>query len=31
MAVARVAGNPDYGPRGAASRFIPEIWSGKLI
>lgn len=30
MAITRVAGHPDYGPNGD-SRFIPEIWSGKLI
>lgn len=30
MAINRVAGHPDYGPD-SASRFIPEVWSGKLI
>ncbi len=30
MSVARVAGMPDYTNDGA-SRFIPELWAGKLI
>jgi len=30
MSVARVAGHPDYSNDGA-SRFIPELWAGKLI
>lgn len=30
MAITRVAGSPDYTNAGA-SRFIPEIWSGKLV
>jgi hypothetical protein len=30
MAITRVAGHPDYGPD-SASRFIPEIWSSKLL
>ena len=30
MSVTRVAGMPDYTSDGA-SRFIPELWSGKLI
>ena len=30
MAIARVAGHPDYTAAGT-SKFIPEIWSGKLL
>jgi hypothetical protein len=30
MGVPRVTGIPDYGP-GTASKFIPEVWSGKLV
>jgi len=30
MAIARVTGHPDYTNSGD-SRWIPEIWSGKLI
>ena len=32
MSLTRAAGYPDYGPRNTgASRYIPEIWAGKLI
>jgi hypothetical protein len=30
MTLARAAGHPDYSNSGA-SRYIPEVWSGKLI
>jgi len=30
MGLARVSGHPDYSASGA-SKFIPEIWSGKLL
>jgi hypothetical protein len=30
MSVAAVSGHPDYTASGA-SRYIPELWSGKLI
>jgi hypothetical protein len=30
MSVTAVSGHPDYTSSGA-SRYIPEIWSGKLI
>jgi hypothetical protein len=30
MAYSVVAGHPDY-TRAGASKFIPEIWSGKLL
>lgn len=30
MGVPRASGIPDYGPGGSV-RFIPEVWSGKLV
>jgi hypothetical protein len=30
MGVPRVTSIPDYGPD-SASKFIPEVWSGKLV